>query len=340
MLGLARSIARRGHSVAIIAYGEEGELPAQVEAVSIVRRAEYKTRDRLTGKVSEAVNIWRALHRARAEAVITRCAGVQVGLAAIYARVARRRLIFSSAADADFEPSKLLANRRDRALYGLGIRLSHTIVVQSEEQQELCRKAFRRNAVVIKSMAAPAQRQPATAPEAFLWLGRVATYKRPIDYIALARALPEAEFWMVAVPGVPGTETHALAKQLAVEVEGVRNLRMLPPRSHDEIGVLLDRAVASVNTSDFEGMPNALLEGWARGVPALVLRHDPGGVVAAHDLGAFAAGAFDAFVQQARQQWATRHDRAPLAARCQSYVAQHHAPDVIAERWVEVIEGR
>ena len=45
------------------------------------------------------------------------------------------------------------------------------------------------------------------------------------------------------------------------------------------------RAVAAVNTSEFEGMPNVLLEAWSRGVPALVLHYDPGGVVRAHRLG-------------------------------------------------------
>ena len=75
----------------------------------------------------------------------------------------------------------------------------------------------------------------------------------------------------------------------------------------------MSRAVASVNTADFEGMPNVLLEGWSRGVPALVLRHDPGGVISAYGLGAFAHGSREGLVSLAREQWRTRHAREELS---------------------------
>jgi glycosyltransferase involved in cell wall biosynthesis len=97
--------------------------------------------------------------------------------------------------------------------------------------------------------------------------------------------------------------------------------------------------VASVNTADFEGMPNVLLEGWARGIPALVLTHDPGGVVSRERLGGFAEGSPARLVELARELWITRADRAALAQRCRRYIETHHSPDRIAAAWMEVLSG-
>ena len=96
------------------------------------------------------------------------------------------------------------------------------------------------------------------------------------------------------------------------------------------------RAVASVNTAEYEGMPNVLLEAWCRGVPALVLSHDPDNVVTRYGLGGFANDSRADFVELAREQWVTRSDRAALAERCRAYVAQHHAPSVIAQQWLDL----
>jgi glycosyltransferase involved in cell wall biosynthesis len=100
---------------------------------------------------------------------------------------------------------------------------------------------------------------------------------------------------------------------------------------------LVRRAVAIVSTSEFEGMSNVLLEGWARGVPALVLSHDPDAIVTRHHLGFAVGGSGELFVQRARELWAARLDQSELSRRCQAYVAEHHAPEQIAEQWARLL---
>lgn len=101
----------------------------------------------------------------------------------------------------------------------------------------------------------------------------------------------------------------------------------------------MDRAVASVNTAQFEGMPNVLLEAWTRGIPALVLTHDPGGVVTRYGLGGFADGSHEQLVALARDLWQNRADRSALSERCRGYIESHHSPAVIARRWHSVLLG-
>lgn len=336
ILMLAKALARRGVRVAIIVYGDPRKLPEQVDGVRIVARPPYPLgTKRLVGKLLEAFRIWQALWRQPSYAVVYRCAGLELGLVGLYTKVARRRLVFSTANVVDFDFKQLARKRRDLLLYRLGVRLADEIVVQTEEQVALCEAAFGRRPDLIKSLAPPAESH-SEKPEAFLWVGRLVSYKQPLEYVALARAVPDAQFWMVGVPSNDGAE-QGVGKQVMLAARELANLELLPPRPHAELGDLMARAVASVNTATFEGMPNVLLEAWCRGVPALVLQHDPGGVVSEHGVGGFADGSPDTLAALARAQWRSRHDRADLASRCRAYVAAYHAPDAAAERWVEVL---
>jgi glycosyltransferase involved in cell wall biosynthesis len=231
-----------------------------------------------------------------------------------------------------------MARLSGRLLYRLGVRWADAIVVQTEEQVELCQTTFGRSCTLIKSMSERTPRQT-VEPEAFLWVGRLVSYKQPLRYLELARALPDIPFWMVGVP-VPHTASdRELAEQAMASAADTPNLTMLPPRSHAEVGELMSRAVASVNTADFEGMPNVLLEAWSRGVPALVLTHDPGDVVRMHGLGDFAEGSTDRLVALAAEQWANRGARGQLAERCRDYMATYHDPAVVAEQWAQIISA-
>jgi hypothetical protein len=142
---------------------------------------------------------------------------------------------------------------------------------------------------------------------------------------------------MVGVPPTSGQEE--LVEQVTREAAELPNLELLAPRPRAELLELMDETVAIVNTADSEGMPNIFLEGWARGVPALALAHDPDGVIARHGLGSFADGSMDAFAEQARSLWAAREDPAAAAERCIRYIRDHHSAEAAAEKWGAVIAG-
>ena len=340
VLMLARALSRRGLRVGIIVFGDREELPTEFEGLGIVARRGYREHPRLIEKLGEIFRIWASLWRAPSRTIVYRRASYELGLIGLYARLARRHLVFASANITDFD-YRLIEPRGvyRRAAYKLGVRLAETIVVQTNEQAALCSSAFRRNPVVIRSIE-PLSDLADEPPLAFLWIGRLEVYKRPLEYVALARAFPEAQFWMVGVPTPKPCEAERLLTEAVVsQAEELPNLDLLPPRTWEEIGALIDRAVASVNTANFEGMPNVLLEAWSRGVPALVLNHDPDGVVEHYQLGGFARGSFEEFVALAREQWLGRNARRHLSERCRTYVQAHHGPDLIAGQWARLISA-
>jgi glycosyltransferase involved in cell wall biosynthesis len=332
---LARTLAAGGFDVAHIAYRPRDPVPLP-DRLSLVHRGRYAGNRRFVGGPLEALRIWRALEAADARVVVVRTASPAVGLVALFCRVRGRSMIFSSSGNLDFDSNKV-PGRLDRALYRLGVRLATAVVVQSQDQAELARRAFPKLRRV-ERIASFAETAPPSddghRPDAFLWVGRLVGSKQPMRYVELARALPDARFIMIAVPQKTGPVG---IDDLRAAVKGVPNLELLDPLPHERLSELVAGAVAIVNSSTFEGMPNVFLEAWAHGVPALSLQFDPDNVIAAHGLGIVAGGSWEQFVAGARELWETRANREELSLRTRAYVVEVHSPVAVGARWSELI---
>jgi glycosyltransferase involved in cell wall biosynthesis len=333
---LARELDWRGSKVCVCVFDLPGvDLPTRIGGVALLLRPPYRRHERL-GKLRELFALRRAVISADAGVLVTRVAGAEVGLVGLFAKLARRKFFYSSANISDFDLSLVSPKRVNRLIFRLGIRLADGVIVQTSEQVRLCEQRFRRSPVLIGSICEPAPQRD-SEPEAFLWIGRLVPYKQPLAFVELARALPDARFRMIGVPAPHAHGGKEVASAVETAAETVPNLELLPPRPRPSVMDLVERAVAVVNTADHEGMPNTFLEGWARGVPALALTHDPDGVIERHRLGAFAHGSPERLIDLTRQLWETRRDQAAVASRCRQYVLDYHSPRVVAARWQEAL---
>jgi glycosyltransferase involved in cell wall biosynthesis len=320
LLARALSARARGRRVALVVFGAAADLPAELDGVEVIAMAQPAPG---AGRARLVAGL---LRRVDAAVLVQRAAGSYTGLVGLAARARRRRFVYSCASDFDFDATFLDDDPTARRLYPVGVRCAHAIVVQTDRQAQLCRTRFGRASTVIRSIAEPAA-QRTGRPEAFVWAGRMAAYKRPEAFVALAARVPQAQFWMA---GEASPAIRALAAQRA-------NLTLLGVLPRAQLGALLDRAVAVVSTSVKEGMPNVFLEGWARGVPALSLAHDPDAIIERHGLGSVAGDSLDRLAELAARAWDGRDDQAEIAARCRDHVAREHAADVVAARWERVL---
>lgn len=337
---LCQALAGRGAHVALIVEEPPAgiDLPAEVNGVQLVARPAYQAHSPMIGKVREAFRIWHTLRTVQPETLVSRMCGADVGILGVYARTAGTRFVYSSASVADFAPERMLPKRRDIALYRLGVRLADRIVVQTEEQVDLCRARFGTEPALIKSIAELGEISN-SEPSYFLWIARLVDYKNPMAYIELARDVPEAKFLMLGVPNRDTHEARIFAQRVRTAAASVPNLEILTPRPREQLNELLKRAIAVVNTGSIEGMPNVFLEGWSRGVPALALAHDPGGVIERENVGGFGRGSQQRFAELARELWQRRHHLAALRRRCREYVVRHHSPDAVVAQWLQVLAG-
>jgi glycosyltransferase involved in cell wall biosynthesis len=331
---LSQALAQRGVDVCLLGSQPAGaEPPETADGLDVV--VCETDGNAWPARAREATAVRRALREIDASVVVARSAGYWVGLLGLLAKLARRRFVFASASLGDFRYEQVLPKRAERLLFRLGVALADQIVVQTEEQIELCRQRFRKTPVLIKSVAEPAQATNRPR-EAFLWVGRAEPNKHPLAYLELARALPDAHFWMVVRP-IGTTESQHLWDELTHAADQLPNLELLPPRPRPQLLELMDRAVAVVSTSGFEGMPNVFLEAWAHGTPVLSLNHDPDGIISHHHLGGFADGQQHQLRQLADNLWNSRHDHHQRAAHYQTYVQTHYSPETISAAWARAL---
>jgi glycosyltransferase involved in cell wall biosynthesis len=332
MRELARALTGLGLRVCHVVFDYEG-LPESSEGIDLVTQPPDEFRHNVA---RYSRSIVRALSRADADVYIQRSSGLETGVAAAFTGARRRALVFSASSAIDLQARPPLPTPLSLSAFRVGRRAAKALVAQTEDQVRIARDQLGRTPTLIRSFCQPGPDEP-TEPEAFLWIGGLIDYKDPLAYVRLAERVPEARFWMIGTDR--GGVSSALSASVRSAAERLANLDLLPPRSR---GALLDvyrRAVAVVNTSEFEGFPNTFMEGWARGVPALSLRLDPDGTIERHGIGVVAGGSHDRFAAAARELWEGRFDRAPIEQAARRYVRETHAPDVVGRQWLDLIEA-
>jgi glycosyltransferase involved in cell wall biosynthesis len=332
----ARGLTENGLRVAMIVWPSGSARSLPDPQPDLIDRTSYAGDRPRTGRVTEAVAIWRAMRAADADAYLFRGSGPQLQVAASFCRLHRRKLVFSAANDLDFDFERPDRQGWQLNLYRWGLRRADLIVVQREEQLELAQRAGVGPLTLIPSLAEPAE--PTSAePEAFLWVGRLADYKRPLAFVELARSLPELSFRMISFR-CDDTDPELIA-ELERRSAGVENLELFgrTPRS----GVLdyIERSFAVVLTSAAEGMPNVFLEAWSRGVPVISLEYDPDGKIEREQLGLAAGGSPDRLREATERLWRDGKLRRELGERGRAYVREVHSPEAISRRWAEVLRG-
>jgi glycosyltransferase involved in cell wall biosynthesis len=331
---LARALARRGDDVSMIVadLGQaDGMLYEGIRTFKAYRPDAGVPvlrfiHPRWTG-------LWRALRRADADLYYTSCAGMEVGLLALFCRHFGKRLVFRSASDSDCDSSRLLVRHaRDRALYAYGLRRADAILVQSESQAKMLMRSYGLASRVAGMLVEPSATAP-THDLDVLWVGNIRRVKRPDRVLWLAARLPHFAFHMVG-GALPGEEAlHAHVRDAAAACGNVTFHGRLP---YVEVNDLYGRARLLLNTSDVEGFPNSYLQGWIRGVPVVTLI-DPDGVIGREGLGIAAqgpdrlAGAI-ASLLGSHGAWQAASDR------CRRFMAREFGDDSVMPAYLETFE--
>jgi glycosyltransferase involved in cell wall biosynthesis len=331
---LARALARRGHEVSMVTadYGQEdGAICGRIRVYKAYRPTAGLpllrfVHPRWTG-------LWSALRRADAQLYYTSCAGMHLGLLALFCARHRRRLVFRCASDSDCDPARLLIRyARDRWLYGYGLRRADVILVQNAAQATALRHHFGLTGRFAGMLVDPA---PASGPRDIdvLWVGNIREVKRPDRLLALAARLPEALIHMV---GGPVRDEAALFERTRHTAARHPNLTFHGHLSYWDANSLYRRARLLVNTSDLEGFPNAFLQSWIRGVPVVSFT-DPDGLIRRHGLGEVVAS--NAAMEDSIRRLLRDADAlGAAAARCRAYMAREYAEQRILAPYLEAFE--
>jgi glycosyltransferase involved in cell wall biosynthesis len=331
---LGRALVRAGHAVSMVVADHGQPDGAQWDAIRAFRAYRLDAGLPMLRFVHPRwTGMWSALKRADADLYYTSCAGMQVGLLALFCRRFRRRFAFRIASDTDCDGSRLLVPfARDRWLYAYGLRRADAILVQSVSQaQALARNYGLASRITGMMVEKP---QPTDARDIdVLWVSNIRREKRPDRILQLADALPTVKFHMVGGPLRGGESMFREVEDAARARPNVSFHGRLPYR---ETNKLYGRSRLLVNTSDVEGFPNSYLQAWIRGVPVVTLI-DPDRVIEREGLGAATSPA--AISDAVRNLLANPDAWKAASDRCRAYMAREYDDDRTLAAYLEVFEG-
>src|SRR5215472_7010359 len=136
-------------------------------------------------------------YRVDAGVYYTSCAGMHVGLVALFCRRLDKRFVFRIASNADCDAARLLVPfARDRWLYAYGLRRADAILVQSADQARALERNYGLPSRVAGMMVE--QAPPAASRDIdVLWVSNIRHEKRPDRLLDLAAQLPRTKIHMV-----------------------------------------------------------------------------------------------------------------------------------------------
>jgi glycosyltransferase involved in cell wall biosynthesis len=334
---LAQALARRGHQVSMVTadYGQADGASWHGVQVFKAYRPEAGipvlrfVHPRWTG-------LWAALNRADAEVYYTSCAGMQVGLVALFCRIKRRGFVFRLAHDSDADPARLLIRyRRDVWLYEYGLRRADAALAQHGEQQRLLAQHYGLGSEVAEMFVEAPDKDLALEARDIpvLWVNNLRDFKRPDLLLALARRVPQHHFHMVGGEQQGHAELYASTRSEAAALANVSFHGRVP---YHAVGDFYDRARVFVNTSDSEGFPNSYLQSWLRGVPVVAF-FDPDGLIRREGLG-YAVASIEE-MQQAIEKLLTNHGEwKSMSDRCRRYMELHHGDEAVLGPYMRALE--
>ncbi len=334
---LGRALSRRGYKVAMVVadYGQaDGATWDKINTYKAYRLdAGWPVLRFIHPRWS---GLWQALKRADAATYYVSCAGMQVGLAAMFCRAHGRRLVFRAAHDTDCQPKNLLIQyRRDKKLYDYGLRRANAILTQSEKQQFDLSSNYGLPSFVA-GMLVDSPRHVLSVKERdidVLWINNLRQFKRPDRFVELARRMPKRNFVMI---GGPQPGAMELFDDIKKQAASIPNLSFVGQVAYHDVNEFYARARIFVNTSEMEGFPNSYLQAWVRGTP-LVAFFDPDGVIERTGLGAVPTCMDE--MAQATERLLTDNDTwQKTNERCLSFMAEHFADEHILRPYLAALD--
>lgn len=334
---IARLLLRMGHQVSFVTL-DHGQADGEILQGCRVYKA-YRPGAGLPGLrflFPRWTGIWRALKRANADIYYTRAAGFMPGMLALLRRRRRQRrlrYVYAAASDSDFTLDKVMIQfARDRWLFRFGLRRADAVIVQTEVQRDLLKANYGRDAALIPNFL---DAEPVALPESartqVLWVGKLRAIKRPLMFVALARALPDMSFTMI---GPHFQDEAGLYEAVMAAAKQLPNIEVLGFQPLPEVEKQFDRARVLVSTSEMEGFPNVFLQAMRRGVP-IVSFVDPDGLIASNPALGAVVDSEEELIAAVRKM-----GKPPLrpARAIQACFARHFGAESVADKYRELLE--
>jgi glycosyltransferase involved in cell wall biosynthesis len=334
---IGKELAKKGYDVSFVVF-DHGQKPFEtIDGIKI-----YKTVPKgyvLSGIKSldfAVKSVWNALKQADADTYFRKGGGRNTGFVALFCLLKRKKFIYQLASDMDVD-STFTKNMKlhERVLYNFGLKRADYIIAQSEYQQELLKRNFNKNSIVIKNPYPIEKLEKSKSTSLIvLWVGTIKPeWKQPELFLELAKAVPDAKFQMVGGASV----NKQFYDKVKEEAERLPNLEFVGFVPYPAVNKYFANASILVNTSSIEGFPNTFLQAWAAYTPVVSLNADPDEIICKYKLG-FHSRVFDQIVTDVKTLLKDEKLREEMGMNGRRYVEREHDIKKNVEKYVKVFE--
>ncbi len=239
-------------------------------------------------------------------------------------------------------PARLLEAAAADFAIQRAIRSAGLVLAQTRYQRETLRAVLGKEPQLLGSghPLPPPPPERTELPPVVLWLANLTPMKQPLVFVRIAHRLQHCNAHFLMAGAAPNGTLRATVEHAARQLA---NFSYFGPVSFRDTAALFARASLFVLTSEFEGIPNTVIQACLHGVPTLSLRNDPDELIRTHRIGEVAED--EAALAAAVEQWlsdpAGRREagqRAYLLARSQFDI--HRVVDRLQELVRGALRGR
>ena len=340
---LAKELLKHNFEITFITYSDGGAPIEYIDDIEIIKIYNTTYCLNILNIILKIFRIWNAMRKAKAHIYFH--AGGVPGAVSPFCKLIRKKFIYEILSDAlvnrelitrkikEFKLSKF-----SLATFGnwLDIKLADAIIVLNEFQNEMLKKKFGKNGMMIK-IPFPLSRRGKSEkakPPIVLWVGSMAEVKQPELFVKLAEAIPEARLQMVGGHSGGNQELYNRIKESSKRISNFEYFGVIPLHKDNEY---FSRASILVNTSMFEGFPHAFIQAWMHYVPVVSLNADPDGIICRHKMG-FHSKTFDQLVEDVKTLLKDEDLRKQMGGNSRQYVENEHNITNLIREYLKVFE--
>lgn len=240
-----------------------------------------------------------------------------------YCQKNEKKYILWGSSDNDFTPRK--PEQKDSyGTYGFladyVIRNADAHVTQNPRQSQLLKDNYNFSAIEINN---PVDLSNMVAAEEksidVLWVGKSDQVKRPELAVEAAKDLPHLQFTLIMNFSNGGIHENCLNK-----AEEMHNLEIKEYVPYERIEEYYARSRVLINSSVFEGFPNAFLQAAKYGVPIISLEVDPSGILSKNICGSYCSGDYRKLISEIESLLSDTNRYNKISNSCQEYVNNNH----------------
>lgn len=335
MYFLARELAKNQDFSVNMVVLDFGQADGEVFENVTLRKA-YKRGGSKLNIIVGFFKLMLAIRRANPDVIVCRAFGREVGVSALYAKIFRKKLVYSYANDQDGDGTFFMGLAGE--IFKYGFINADFYIAQTEFQKEYFSKLYHRRVgdiAVIKNSWPIAEFSPVNR-EFVLWVGSSADLKQPEIFLDLATAIPTEKFVMIMTRSKMNSQKWDDINTAAVNIP---NLKIIPSVPFLEIDEYFSKAKVLVNTSFSEGFPNIFLQAARAKTPILTLKIDPDKFIEKCDCGSCFDNDYEELLKELKILLANPETATIKGANAYQYFLAEHAIEKNILLWEELLKN-